>query len=223
MSALVCPWDGFAPPTIAFCENRLCGWIAEPSNTWSNLIYFGVAAYLFAKYRTRHGALAIVTLASLLIGLGSFAFHASATRAGEVLDLAAMYVFSALFIAFNARRLWGTSGRATLGILAAVWGGSVAILLVSGASGIPLFIAQIVASVALELKLFLRDRGRVRYGYFAALGGLFLFSYFVWNMDYWKVWCDPDNHVFTGHAFWHVADGICLVWFYEFHRQFQAS
>ena len=35
----MCPWSDYAPATIAFCERRLCAWIVEPSNAWSNVAY----------------------------------------------------------------------------------------------------------------------------------------------------------------------------------------
>ena len=218
-----CPYDSWEPPTIAFCERRLCGWIAEPANAASNIIFLLVAGYLWTGYRTRHGALAGVTVGAFLIGIGSFLFHATATRAGEVLDLSAMYIFSSLFVAFNAKRLWRLENRATLGVLCALWALSVVALVASGTSGIAIFIAELVFALGCEVRLFQRDQRGVRYRSFFALISLFALSYFAWNMDYWRVWCDPDNHVFTGHAFWHVANGLCLGLFYDFHRQFHGE
>ncbi len=38
-------WGGL--PNVKWCEETLCGVIAEPANTWSNLAYLVVAAWLW--------------------------------------------------------------------------------------------------------------------------------------------------------------------------------
>ena len=32
-----CPYTAFDPATIAFCEERLCAWVAEPANAFTSL------------------------------------------------------------------------------------------------------------------------------------------------------------------------------------------
>src|SRR5690606_5856714 len=116
-----CPWSRFDPGTIAFCERRLCAWIVEPSNTWSNLAYIAVGLYLLWICRDRrHEALSAVGVTAVLVGIGSFAFHATGTFIGEVLDVSAMYLISGLFITFNTRRLFAWSERQLLALYVAL-------------------------------------------------------------------------------------------------------
>src|SRR5690606_5345750 len=50
-----CPWDGLraatGAPNLDWCEAEVCGWAVEPANTWSNLAYFVVAAWLLWRRR----------------------------------------------------------------------------------------------------------------------------------------------------------------------------
>ena len=34
-----CPWSGFTPPNVDWCEEELCAWVVNPADTWSNLAY----------------------------------------------------------------------------------------------------------------------------------------------------------------------------------------
>ena len=51
-----CPWhssaDLLGAPNIKWCEATLCGWISEPANTWSNLLYLvsALALYLACQH-----------------------------------------------------------------------------------------------------------------------------------------------------------------------------
>ncbi len=42
-----CPYADWAPGSVAFCEERLCAWIVEPSNTASSLAYLIVGAWMW--------------------------------------------------------------------------------------------------------------------------------------------------------------------------------
>src|SRR6476659_1787457 len=108
-----CPWAELPPATIAFCERRLCALVAEPSNAWSNLAYLAAGLYLIGRsVRRRGGPVVAIGVASVLVGLGSFAFHATGTRLGEVLDVSAMYLLSCLGLVFALRRWLGLTAAA---------------------------------------------------------------------------------------------------------------
>jgi hypothetical protein len=49
MDALTCPWGELTPASISFCEARLCGWVPEPSNAWSNAAYLVPAWWVLTQ------------------------------------------------------------------------------------------------------------------------------------------------------------------------------
>ena len=51
-----CPWSGFTPPNVDWCEEELCAWIVNPADTWSNLAY--VVLGLFMWWAARHAGAA---------------------------------------------------------------------------------------------------------------------------------------------------------------------
>lgn len=216
-----CPWSSYSPTTMHFCERRLCAWIVEPSNAWSNIAYLVIGVWILWLDRTpRRSALSAIGVASILVGLGSFAFHATATFVGEVLDISAMYLISGLFVVFNVRRLWHWSDRQLLALYAALVASSSALLVMSRVSGVPVFIAHVTVAGVMELMLYRRGDGTTRYLFLHLLIGFFAVSFAMWTLDTTGVLCAPDNHIFTGHAFWHVSNSFCLLWCYRFHQQF---
>lgn len=156
MDGLSCPWSGLEPATISFCEERLCAWVVEPANTWSNLAYIFVGIYLL--WRQRHDLKSSLTafgVTSVLVGIGSD-LHGTGTRLGEILDVSAMFLISGLFVAFAAKRLWSLSDKRTISLYVVLCALSIVWLIVSRSSGIWLFAAEItvagLAEVALSAK-----------------------------------------------------------------------
>jgi hypothetical protein len=220
-----CPWSRFEPGTIEFCERRLCAWIVEPSNTWSNLAYIAVGVYLLWVCRhDRRNALTAVGVTGVLVGIGSSIFHGTGTFFGEVLDVSAMYLISGLFVTFNVKRLLGWDDRKLIQLYVALSAASIALLIATKYSGIPVFALQLVAAGVMEIKLFRRHRRERRPDSYRPMTYLiiaFAVAFTFWRLDISGRLCDPDNHILTGHAAWHISNSLCLLFFYRFHRQFQ--
>jgi hypothetical protein len=217
-----CPWGRFDQGTVAFCERRLCAWIVEPSNTWSNLAYIAVGLYLLWIVRHRlKSAMAVPAYTSILVGIGSFAFHGTGTFWGEVLDVSAMYLISAMFITFNVKRYWDWPDNKLWALYAVICAVSIALLIKLRWIGIPMFVAHVTIAGLLEIALARRDRKYVRYKYLHLLVWFFVAAFTAWVLDIRGILCDPDNHIFTGHAFWHCANSLCLYFFYRYHEQFE--
>ncbi|MEM1029673.1 MAG: ceramidase domain-containing protein [Myxococcota bacterium] len=217
-----CPWSDFAPGTVAFCEARLCAWIAEPSNTWSSLGYVALGIYMFAgAWRPAQPRLLAVAFAQLAIGVGSFFFHASGTFAGEMVDQFGMFLLSGLILVFAAAqaREWGPTK--TVVTYAALVLASTASLLVVRPAGIPLFGVQLAAGLGWQIRLWkTTDDPRVRAAhrlFFVALA-IFGTSFAIWITDITGLLCDPDNHFITGHAVWHVLNAISILRLGQFYR-----
>ena len=220
----MCPWDEFTPAVMHFCERELCGWITQPANTWSNLAYLVVGAWLIhLALREGRRSLVSVGVMEIVIGIGSFIFHMSSTWFGEVLDLGGMYLLSSFLLFMNLERSRRMDGRplssATLGTgfaltvalsiaVVSLWGGEV---------GIWLFVAQVVGGVSLERRISRNHVDRSVYRPIKHLLVTFGVAWAAWWLDVLKIVCDPDNHWVQGHAIWHLLNAFVFVFVYRFY------
>jgi len=39
-------------------------------------------------------------------------------------------------------------------------------------------------------------------------------------LDATRIWCDPSNHIYNGHALWHILTAIALFLYFQFYQQF---
>jgi hypothetical protein len=212
-----CPWSGFTPPNVDWCEREACAWIVNPADTWSNLAYLlGALAIWRIARRSGRADLAHFAPACAAVGLASFAYHASYTWLLQFFDFVGMFLFVFLVIARNAVRLgWAAPARER-----ALWlGGAFA----ASACVPPLFhagfpiqatvLVGILLSVGQELALFRRATAVELGGYasywgaLAAIAAAAAFSL----ADVTRAWCDPDDPWRQGHAFWHVLSATALV------------
>lgn len=205
-----CPWSDWAPGTVEFCEARLCEVIREPANAWSSFAYLIAAAAMISRRQP-----ALVGLAQVLIGVGSFFFHGTGTFAGEMVDQVGMYVLSCLILAYAVGEARGASAQA----VAIGWAGMVTasgvINLLVRPIGIPLFAAQLALGLGLQLR---RGRGEARYRDLHVGIGIFVVSFGIWALDISRVVCDRDLHWFSGHAVWHVLNAISIGFLGRFYR-----
>jgi hypothetical protein len=98
-----------------YCERTAPGLLDEPANLFSNLAFFLATIVLLRRYAQAPQAAPPILrwLATLLflIGVGSSAFHATATLWGEVADVlfiaVFIYVFVASFLRYAVGWPWG--------------------------------------------------------------------------------------------------------------------
>jgi hypothetical protein len=209
------------------------------SDTWSNLAYVLVGFYVMALgwhdlrrqppanagYVVRTPAMSILFgLACCYLGFGSGLFHASLTRLGQQLDVAAMYSPLVVAIAINIGR-WvprlnsanGRPGVSTWPILGALtlvtcfllyeykWSMRSSVVLPT--------LILIVAAFAL-LDLF-RRRLSVPL-LLLSLAGL-VAARICWVMDVKGTFSGPDTW-FQGHAVWHLLTALSLGTIYLYNR-----
>lgn len=216
------PWSGWALPDIKHCEANLAGWIAAPANTWSNLAYVAVGVWIMRR-STRRGLLAAGGLGpvSIAVGATSFAFHASYTFAGQVLDYAGMFLLLGWALARGLRRagLLGEAGALRF------WGGlfaaSMAALFAFRAAGWgiqTLVLVQALALAALEIRLMLVKRDAPSYAPFWLMQFLLIAAYACWHLDHADLACRPDDHWFQFHALWHVVTAGAFIAAWRFHE-----
>jgi len=215
-----CPYDAFEPANLHFCEVDLCGWITQPANTWSNLGFLVAAvAIVVASRGDRDRRAAVLAPVAVAAGLSSAAFHATSTFVGQAFDQGVMLLESGLFIVLNLGRLrpaW--SARRLVALYAVIVGGSIGVLVLVHAAGIALFVGHVVTFLGLEVVIYRRCRRRT-YRWLIAVGIAFAASWSIWWLDLTGAICDPDNHVFTGHAAWHLLGALQYYFWYRHYRE----
>lgn len=215
----MCPWDGWEPASIAFCERRICAWVVEPSNAWSNVAYVLVGAWILWRRRERlDTAITAIAVAAILLGVGSFSFHATGVRIFEVVDVSGMYLISGLGLTFALQRLLSWSDGVAVLFFAASALASSLVMVGLGNDGIVVFAVQVLATFAIEIGL----RGRTPSGVGVWLVRAIVIlgiALVIWLLDKHGPLCDPDNHLVTGHAVWHVLTALSLLCFYWFHER----
>jgi len=218
-----CPWQGFKPATIQFCEEQLCSWVTQPANTWSNIgfLIIGVLIYRQSKAMNQSGP-AVIGISSIILGIGSGMFHASSTFFFEVFDLLGMFMISGILLCFNLQRLTGISNRSTTLTYISLNAASVAIMLIWHPSGIATFAVQIAIALTFEILLHIR-RDEISYRYFIYMLATFVASFTFWGLDISKILCDPHNHIITGHAIWHLLNAVVIYFIFRFYCQFSTT
>jgi len=229
LNGQMCPWSTMAPAHLNFCEAKLCAWIARPSETWSNLGFVFVGILILWQW-SRDRKLGIKNLLwpmgtiGIVLGIFSGFYHASASFIGEWLDISSMLLFTSLSIMLNLARLYNLPSQK-------IWVGhfllsliSMALIYIIEKLGVFMFGAQFLYGVYLEYKLHKQNCNtplRANYVWFKRMAVIFLIGWAVWWLDITKVLCDPDNHIFTGHAFWHLTSAATFYSVYLFYAQFK--
>jgi hypothetical protein len=237
-------------PTIKFAEDNVCGYIAQPANTWSNVAFLMTALLIAVELKRAKNKTVLWGFVPvyLFMGFTSGFYHASATFVGQFFDFGSIYLFAA-FIVFLAidrlkifetkKLLWALSG-VTILMFVLLW--FVPIL------RIWLFAVKIVVFLWVELGLakskkptFGRprlsegsgqsittpkttssplERGTFGYLYYAL--GIFLLAWGFWWLDYLYIWKDEATmHFINGHAIWHVLSAVSLYFVYRFYNQLE--
>jgi hypothetical protein len=211
-------WSELTPGNCTeYCENHhRCGApamrpaIQQPMNTWSNLAYvfFGFVALL----PRRADVLArLFGVSMLLLGTGSFLFHASITREMQWLDVVGMYAVQIALIAVGVGRLWPVSPMALLvGALAT----DVLFAAFKWQINTWLAIPALGAVTAVLIVLAVRRDGRPYRGPMVALP-LLGAGILLQRLEVHRVICFPESF-FQPHAAWHLLTAIALYLAYHF-------
>jgi hypothetical protein len=217
-----CPWSGFTPPNVDWCEQELCAAIVNPSGAWSNLLYIALGLWMWrVARRDARPDLRRFGPASVAVGVFSFAYHASYTFALQFFDFVAMFLFCFTVLARNAVRLgWILPARETAFFLAGVLAFSAAVPPAFQA-GFPiqaLVAVLIAAGLGQEWALHRRDGGGPHYRSYriglALLGAAGVASL----LDVTRIACEPTSWL-QGHALWHLLSALALAAFFRFYYE----
>jgi hypothetical protein len=200
------PWAIFGEKTFDFCEEYLAGWVHAPLNAWTNLAYVAAGIVILFLYLRRRnagpGSSWLMAPIAALIGITSFLFHASGTYFFQVFDLSSMFLFTSYLMVTNIVRI---TGKKKLFV--------------------PLFIASMVVTITGTL-ILRQNLAGILFDLEIAVAlvislGLFLLAWIPWFLDFARVVCDPQNHLFQLHALWHFITAAALVFAFLFYRRIE--
>lgn len=224
-----CPWTPVREwgglPNVKWCEETLCSWVSEPANTWSNLAYLVVAALIFLATRSSTSRTErFWPTAAFWVGVTSLVYHMSVTFLLQVFDFFGMYFFFGLVLLLNLIRLGVLSKERLFVVLWSSIAGLTAFTVVVAKLSLPvqgIVVVLLGATLVTEAIASARSRPRLVWFFvclaFITVAGLFSAS------DVSRRWCDPHDHVFQGHAIWHVLGAVAIYAAFRHYRQFTAQ
>ncbi|MCK5832748.1 ceramidase domain-containing protein [bacterium] len=216
----ICPWSKFNPATFSFWEERLCAWVSEPANTWSNLAYISVGISLLLYYsKIRWSPVKFFAWICILVGITSGLYHASCTFMFQCADLGSMFLVVTLMLTLNLRRIGLIKPREVYFFF---WGSfitSLAVLLKYNFAGRIIFIILLTLSLAIEGYQYITKSDYKIKPLITAIV-IFAVSFVFWQLDLKGLMARHDNHVFQGHALWHIVNSLSFIFLYKFYDQF---
>lgn len=216
-----CPWyedlQRFGPANLKWCEERICGWINEPANSWSNLLYMALGFWII-RHAARRDSSAGLTFGAVVVVMGalSFLYHASNNFLTQALDFTGMFLMVFFVLATNARRLgWPRRGLGALYLTAVVLG--TLALWPLNAAGVPIQLSVAVAAVFIAIseaaaRAKTGDRSPMKTFYMGAATLIVAESCSI--IDYKRIACVPSHHWLQGHAAWHIIGAIAMPMIY---------
>lgn len=232
LSGLPAPWATWRPatcmPDACFCEAIGAGFIRQPIDTWSNLAFVLIGLLVLEDVLrpspTRSNLLAqrrtygmVYAFAAILIGLGSWFYHASLTFVGQWFDVMGMYLLGTFMVLYNVTRLRPLSNRVfvvSYALFNLALGFS---LIVAPALRRYLFGGLLLVTIALEVSIRRRHVTHIRTVYFIAALLIYVLAQIIWTLDLNHILCDP-NSLLQGHAVWHVLTAISTGLLYLYYR-----
>ena len=216
-----CPWEQLPQTSAEFCEASLCAWIREPGNTWSNAGFLVVGVMMLRATRDpelRH--LRGIGWITLVTAVGSTVFHATETSIGAFLDYLGMFMGGAFMVVVCFLRITHASRRAAIAVYLFLLLSALGVYFVGGHAARMEYMSQGALCIVLETALLL-GLGRAReYRWLGASWAMFIPAMVIWTMDIEGTWCDPDNHVLSGHAAWHLLNAGAFWFTFLYYRQF---
>jgi len=211
------------------------------ANSWSNLAYVLVGLYALALadddrrnrsarcdgYVAKTPALSILFgLACCYLGFGSGLYHASLTRWGQQLDVAAMYAPLLACIALHLGR-WGREASARRGFpTAAIWPWLSGLVVVASyllyhykwsMSAIVVLTTLILLGGLLGLLDAVFARHRMRFRWLGWSSAALFAAIACRQLDVAGKFSGPDAWL-QGHALWHLLTALSLACLYAYQR-----
>ncbi|MBL8949200.1 MAG: ceramidase domain-containing protein [Myxococcaceae bacterium] len=224
-----CPWvplrEWGGLPNVKWCEQTLCAVVAEPANTWSNLAFFFGALLLWQLNRGETSrTLKFWVTASIWVGFTSLVYHATVTFVLQVFDFFGMYFYFVLLVLLNLIRLGRIAKEKLFVFLWPTIAGFTAFTVVVAKLNLPVqAIVGFLLLCVLATEALASRAEPSKHGWFFLTLGLIGIAAAFSVSDASRAWCDPENHVFQGHAIWHCFSATALCASLMHYRQFRAK
>jgi hypothetical protein len=216
-----CPWydwyEKFGAPNAKWCEERLCTWVNEPANAWSNLAYLIVAVLILVHAKKdKNKNFFHIGITVVLMFLGSFIYHASNNWGTQILDFLGMFFWTNLLINYNLERI-GLLKNQSQKLISYLLLNIVAIGILFWFRAQDIFYQNIIAGSSAIIgitELFAQLEYKKRHHHFQSIKYFLLAllslgcAQICAQIDLHRIYCDPTNHWIQGHAAWHLLAAV---------------
>lgn len=231
-----CPWQPmenyFGSANVKWCEERLCSFINEPANAWSNLLYLIIGLFLiYQGYKSQQKPSGqfqfFFGCVVYIMGLCSFIYHATNNYLTQILDFIGMFFYIYLLLSLSLYNLKLISAKIGMYLFFGLVIISTALIplakyvnfpyqAIVGFSSICIVTLQIMAWKNDSLSYPKKELSWCIFFFIAAS----IFSF----MDVSHIWCNPKDHLIQGHAIWHILNAIGVYFSYQmFSKQFDQN
>lgn len=222
-----CPWHNmyveYGPANVKWCEERLCSWINEPANTWSNLGYLIVGFYLlFLAYKNKHRFDALFGSVIIFVGAMSLFYHATNNYLTQIVDFVGMfiYVFLMVCIGFFKLKILNTKQAAITYVSLIALG--VLSIPVFRNLGIPYQVIVLMSGLTIagtQTVIYRLNKKEYPLTLFLLTIMIFVIAAVFSSLDVTRKWCDPTNHYLQGHALWHLISAVAIYFSYRLFKR----
>ncbi|MDP3993261.1 MAG: ceramidase domain-containing protein [bacterium] len=202
------------------CEAVRISGLGQPVNSWSSLIFFGLATIYLINWTTRtqrfiqnsrlYSYLFILVVA--LIGVSSFLAHGTVTVWGGAADFESMYLLVTLTLLLGINWFYPMSKKLLLTIWLTL---NIPLTYIATQPAritdytFMFFVFLVIAIELIALKQ-LKQTGS-RYFWLSILS--LAVGYGIWQLDVRKIWCSPYG-LWQGHAVWHLLTALAACFLY---------
>lgn len=228
-------WDQWKPascmPNACFNETVHPATVRQPVNAWSCLTFVLIGLIIAIQPRTNvqrsqkelqrpnlaPGVRVLYGTIVVLIGLGSWFYHASLTFVGQAMDIQGMYLLITFAVLHSISRLRKVKTLAFILVYICFNVVLLGVQITEPGARRYIFAALVVATLFCEYSIW-RHQGLTANPRFLFAALIFLLVGFcIWALDITHRWNSP-NGFFQGHAVWHVLSALsagCLYLHYQ--------
>lgn len=194
---------------LTFCETNIHSDL-ELGNTFTSFAYIVVGLLIISRHwKNKDWDFIEVGLASVFVGIGSIALHATKTQVGLIVDFYSMSVLTGIILSefFLKNRKMLRLGVHIVGIV---------FFLVS-ISTLSYILVQFLFAAYAALALSI---GIIRYESFRKsrylLYGIVLMvvAFIFWVMDTTRYTCNFQQSILNGHSIWHILTTLVIYFVY---------